>query len=316
MVKNKAGKNLLIVIVLALLWSSQTPSVIAATPWQSLLDEAGFDLGITSNQLINLPTEKQQELETKLRLIAAGKSWVEGNFEKGVGAFSKIVEINPSSPSIKGVDILKWSLVGVGIKIVADAPKMTLTHLYVTNRDQDLADDVAWQKAIEPSLSSCKEWGVAQLNETFAICPILQDEEKLEALHQSAQFIWSGITLYRQYQNPEQQELLKQEITQALTEAGETKEENGGFWSRLFNAIKAFFQTIKNFFTGLTSSSKDVSSKQAAEETTLTNQDLEPTQSQTSSTPPQAALTVPEATATNDKPAIEYLSYSNNRNRS
>ncbi|MDO8564670.1 MAG: hypothetical protein Q7R88_01605 [bacterium] len=255
MIINNLHKNLLIVIILILLLGGSAPILMAATSWQPLIDESGLELGIKADQLNSLPIEKQQELETKLRLIGAGKNWEGGDFEKGAQAFGKIVAMSPSSPSIKGIDFLKLALVGTGIKIILEAPKITLVHFYVANRKQGIADTIAWQKAVEPSVTSCQEWGIAQLNETFPVCPLLKDKEKLEALHQSAQFIWAGVELYQEYQDPEQLKVLRQWILSDI-EAGQKLQQTTGFFSSLWQAIthsvKIAYVSVKDFFTATT----------------------------------------------------------------
>ena len=256
MIINNLHKHLLFVIILILLLGGSAPILIAATSWQSLIGESGLELGIKADQLNSLSVEKQQELETKLRLIGAGKSWEDGDFEKGIQAFGKIVAMSPSSPGIKGVDFLKLALVGVGIKIIMEAPKITLVHFYIANRKQGLADTIAWNKAIEPSLTSCQEWGTAQLNETFPVCPLLNDKEKLEALHQSSQFIWNGVELYREHQDPEQLKVLRQWILSEI-EAGQKLQQTTGFfsglWQALSHSVKTTYISVKEFFTGATS---------------------------------------------------------------
>lgn len=233
---NNPHKNLLFVIILILLLSSAAPILMAATSWQSLIDESGLELGIEADQLNSLPAEKQQELETKLRLIGAGKSWENGDFEKGAQAFGRIAAINPSSPRIKGIDFLKFALVYTGIKIIIEAPKITLVHFYIANRKQGLADDIAWQKAIESPQSSCQLYGTSQLNETYGdICYLFQNPEKLAALHESAQFIWAGVDLYRHYQDPEQLKVLRQWILSEIETAQKLSQPS--FFSRIVTAI-------------------------------------------------------------------------------
>ena len=253
---NNLHKNFLFVIILISLLGGSAPILMAATSWQSLIDGSGLELGIEADHLNSLSVEKQQELETKLRLIGAGKSWEDGDFEKGAQAFGRIVALSPFSPSIKGIDFLKLALVGTGIKIIIEAPKITLVHFYIANREQGLADSIAWQKAIEPSLASCQEWGTAQLNETFPVCPLLEDKEKLASLHQSAQFIWAGVELYHQYQDQEQLKNLRQWILSEIG-AGQKLQQTTGFFSSLWQAfthsVKTAYTSVKDFFTGATS---------------------------------------------------------------
>src|SRR3989344_2210648 len=208
---NNLHKNFLFVIILISLLGGSAPILMAATSWQSLIDGSGLELGIEADHLNSLSVEKQQELETKLRLIGAGKSWEDGDFEKGAQAFGRIVALSPFSPSIKGIDFLKLALVGTGIKIIIEAPKITLVHFYIANREQGLADSIAWQKAIESPQSSCQIYGMSQLNEAIGdVCQLFQNPEKLEALHQSSQFIWAGVELYREHQDTEQLKILRQ----------------------------------------------------------------------------------------------------------
>ena len=253
---NNLHKNLLFVIILILLLGGSAPILMAATSWQSLIDESGLELDIKADQLDSLPIEKQQELETKLRLIGAGKNWESGDFEKGAQAFGRIVAISPSSPGIKGIDFLKVALVGTGIKIILEAPKITLVHFYIANRKQGLADTLAWQKAIEPVQSSCQLYGVSPLNEVLSnICDLFPTSEKLAALHESAQFIWVGVELYREHQDPEQLKVLRQWVLSEI-EAGQKLQKTTGFFSGLWQAIthsvKIAYVSVKEFFTATT----------------------------------------------------------------
>ena len=257
MIINNPRKNLLFVIIPVLFLCGSAPILMAATSWQSLIDESGLELGIKADQLDSLPIEKQQELETKLKLIGAGKSWENGDFEKGAQAFGRIVAISPSSPGIKGIDFLKVALVGTGIKIIIEAPKITLVHFYITNREHGLADTIAWQKAIESPQSSCQLYGISQLNEAIGdVCQLFQNPEKLEALHQSSQFIWVGVDFYRQYQDLEQLKILRQWILSEI-EAGQKLQQTIGFFSSLWQAVthsvKTAYVSVKEFFTGSTS---------------------------------------------------------------